>query len=164
MRAVPTISAARCTRTTAFVIAGALAACASPAQHESDAPEIIASSATAEIEALLRSAAAAWNRGDLDAFMRDYEPGEGTTYIGGSGILRGPSAIREAYAPRFRPGAVRDSLSFERLEVHPLAPDIVYAIAYYVLSRSDSITARGPTSLVFRRSGGRWRIAHDHSS
>jgi ketosteroid isomerase-like protein len=30
--------------------------------------------------------------------------------------------------------------------------------------RGDSVTARGPTSLVLRRSSGRWRIAHDHSS
>jgi hypothetical protein len=37
-------------------------------------------------------------------------------------------------------------------------------IAWYVLSRGDSVTARGPTSLVLRRSGGRWFIVHDHSS
>jgi hypothetical protein len=28
----------------------------------------------------------------------------------------------------------------------------------------DSVTARGPTSLLVRRVQGRWRIAHDHSS
>jgi len=38
------------------------------------------------------------------------------------------------------------------------------AIAYYVLMRGDSVTARGPTSLVLRRVGGRWVIMHDHSS
>jgi hypothetical protein len=41
---------------------------------------------------------------------------------------------------------------------------VVNAIAYYVLARGDSVVARGPTSLVLVRSGGRWFIVHDHSS
>ena len=122
----------------------------------------------AEITAMLARAAGNWNRGDLDAFVDDYLPGAGTTYIGGSGTLRGPAAIRAAYARRFAPGVVRDSLSFQMVDVDPLGPDVLNAIATYTLSRRvgarDSVTARGPTSLVMRRVDGRWRIVHDHSS
>ncbi len=113
---------------------------------------------------MMDRSARAWNRGDLDGFMEDYLPGEGTTYIGRGGVLHGVEAIRAVYAPRFAPGGVRDSLSFERLEVDLLAPDLANAIAFYVLARGDSVTARGPTSLVMRRVAGRWRIIHDHSS
>lgn len=113
---------------------------------------------------MLESAARAWNRGDLDAFMADYQPGDQTTYVESRGVIRGVDAIRAVYAPRFAPGAVRDSLYFEELEVHPLAPDLLHAIAFYVLARGDSVVARGPTSLVMRRTAGRWRIIHDHSS
>jgi ketosteroid isomerase-like protein len=63
---------------------------------------------------------------------------------------------------------VRDSLSFLVDDVDPLAPDVLNVIATYVLARRvsgrDSVTARGPTSLVMRRVDGRWRIVHDHSS
>lgn len=122
----------------------------------------------AEIVSMLAHSAESWNRGDLDAFIDDYVPSEGTTYIGSRGVLRGPAAIRQAYAPRFAPGAARDSLSFELLDVDPIAPDALNVIATYVLARRvggrDSVTARGPTSLLMRRAGGRWRIAHDHSS
>jgi len=121
-----------------------------------------------EIAAMLANSAASWNRGDLDAFVADYMPGSETTYIGSRGVLRGPVAIRAAYAPRFAPGGVRDSLSFELLDVDPLAPDVLNVIATYILARHvngrDSVTARGPTSLVMRRADGRWRIIHDHSS
>jgi uncharacterized protein (TIGR02246 family) len=121
-----------------------------------------------EIVAMLVRAAASWNRGDLDAFVDDYLPGDTTTYIGARGVLRGSAAIRAAYAPRFAPGGVRDSLSFELVDVDPIAPDVLNVIATYVLSRHvggrDSVTARGPTSLVMRRVDGRWRIVHDHSS
>jgi len=121
-----------------------------------------------EIVTMLAHSAANWNRGDLDAFVTDYLPGAETTYIGSRGVLRGPQAIRAAYAPRFAPGGVRDSLSFELLDVDPLAPDVLNVIATYILARHvngrDSVTARGPTSLVMRRVDGRWRIVHDHSS
>ncbi len=125
--------------------------------------------ARAEIAAMMGRAAAAWNRGDLDAFMEDYAPGEGTTYIGRRGLLRGPAAIRAAYAPRFAPEARRGTLRFEALEVDLLAPGVANAIATYVLTErtaagADSTVGRGPTSLVMRRAGGRWRIVHDHSS
>lgn len=120
-----------------------------------------------EIAAMLVRAAANWNRGDLDAFVDDYLPGDSTTFIS-RGVLRGPAAIRQAYAPRFEAGATRDSLSFLLLDVDPLAPDVANVIAAYVLARRvgdrDSVTATGPTSLVMRRVDGRWRIVHDHSS
>jgi len=49
-----------------------------------------------------------------------------------------------------------------------VAPDVANLIAQYILARRvggrDSVTARGPTSLLVRRIDGRWRIVHDHSS
>ena len=122
----------------------------------------------AELEAMLGRAAVNWNRGDLDAFMSDYLPSDSTTYIGGRGIVRGPAAIRTSYARLFTGEVARDSLSFVILDVDPVAPDVANLIAQYVLARRvggrDSVTARGPTSLLVRRVDGRWRIVHDHSS
>ena len=129
-----------------------------------DSPTMDVEPARREIVAMMERSAMAWNRGDLDAFVSDYRPGERTTYIGRSGIVRGPAAIRAVYAPRFGPGGVRDSLSFERTEVDLLAPAVANVISWYVLSRGDSVVARGPTSLVMMREDGRWRIVHDHSS
>jgi uncharacterized protein (TIGR02246 family) len=122
----------------------------------------------AELDAMLRRAAVDWNRGDLDGFMSDYLPGDSTTYIGGRGLVRGPSAIRASYARLFTGELQRDSLSFVILDVDPIAPDAANLIAQYILTRRaggrDSVTARGPTSLLVRRVDGRWRIVHDHSS
>ena len=158
--------AARLARSTAGALA--IMACApAVAPHYTPSPDERAR-VRSEIVAMLANSAANWNRGDLDAFVTDYLPGAETTYIGSRGVLRGPAAIRSAYAPRFAPGGVRDSLSFELLDVDPLAPDVLNVIATYILARQvngrDSITARGPTSLVMRRVDGRWRIVHDHSS
>ena len=149
---------------------GLLWSCASPSARGYPAAGVATGSVGPvgvgrEITAMMARSAAAWNRGDLDAFVEDYAPGEGTTYIGRLGLIRGRRAIREAYAPRFIAGARHDSLSFELADVDVLGENLVHVIAYYMLSRGDSVTGRGPTSLVMRRDEtGRWRIVHDHSS
>lgn len=117
-----------------------------------------------QILAVLDHGARAWDAGHLDDFLSDYLPDSETTFITKTGVLHGVDAIRGVYAARFAPGAQRDSLHFQNVEVDILAPDVVNTIAWYVLTRGDSITARGPTSLVMRRVNGRWRIVHDHSS
>ena len=114
---------------------------------------------------MMNASAQAWNRGDLDGFVSYYEPDMTTTFIGRTGIVRGRAAIRAVYAPRFAPGGVRDSLSFENVNIDVLAPGLANVIAWYRLTRGDSTTGHGPTSLVMRRDGdGTWRIVHDHSS
>ncbi|HXC25490.1 MAG TPA: nuclear transport factor 2 family protein [Gemmatimonadaceae bacterium] len=122
------------------------------------------SSVRLEIIAMLDSSAHAWNRGDLDGFVASYDPTMHTTFVGPASIIRGPDAIKAVYAPRFAPGGVRDSLSFENVEIDLLAPDAANVIAYYRLMRGDSTTSHGPTSLVMRKRGNGWRIVHDHSS
>jgi uncharacterized protein (TIGR02246 family) len=120
--------------------------------------------ARTEISSMMDASARAWTIGDLDGFMESYEPGSAITSVTPSGVVHGRDAIRARYASRFARGARQDSLSFENLEVDLLAPDLANVIAYYRLSRGDSTTARGPTSLVMRRRNGQWRIIHDHSS
>lgn len=148
-------------------LAGLLAAaiaCASGGAASQPPGTLTPSVAKSEIAAVLAHGARAWNAGALDEFLSDYDPAPTTTFVTPTAVRHGIDAIRAGYAARFAPGARRDSLHFEDLEVDVLAPDVVNAIAYYVLMRGDSVTARGPTSLVVRRINGRWRIIHDHSS
>lgn len=150
-------------RAAAVAAAVMLGGCA-PGRPARPAPEEATSGAAARraAEAVLAHGAAAWNRGDLGGFMSDYA--FDATFVTRDSVIHGRPAIQARYAPRFAPGGVRDSLSFRDLEVDVLAPDVLNAIAYYVLQRGDSVVARGPTSLVMRLVGGRWFIKHDHSS
>jgi uncharacterized protein (TIGR02246 family) len=143
----------------ALLLVVTLSACATAGPHVA-----AADTARAEIMTMLSRAAGDWNRGDLDAFVTDFMDSPRTTFVGSRGVLRGRAAIRAAYAPRFEAGAQRDSLSFDDVEVDLLAPGVAHVLGWYVLSRGDSVTARGPTSLIVERHGGRWWIVHDHSS
>lgn len=150
------------------IVVCALAAAALPARASAQTPHV--SGAGPERPAIWRQAAAllehgasVWNAGDLDGFVSDYVPD--ATFVTGPGLVRGMAEIRRRYATRyFAPGAVRDSLTFRLLDVELLAPRVAHLVATYVLTRGDSVTSTGPTSLVLKRVEGRWRIAHDHSS
>jgi L-asparaginase / beta-aspartyl-peptidase len=119
---------------------------------------------TPELRTLLDQSARAWNAGDLDGFMITYARDSATTFMTAKGPIYGYEAIRARYAPRFEPGAERDSLRFTDLVVRPLDTDYAIATARYVLERGDSVTATGPFTVVLRREREGWRMIHDHTS
>ena len=112
---------------------------------------------------LLRSADD-WNRGDLERFMSDYARDSTTSFVEGGHVRRGWDYIHSRYAPRFGPGAQRDSLRFEEVAVRPLGPDHALLTARFVLFRGGQTTASGPFSLVLERQAAGWKILHDHTS
>jgi uncharacterized protein (TIGR02246 family) len=119
---------------------------------------------TRQIVAQLDRAAGDWNRGDLDAFVSDYAPESTTTFVDGRRARHGFDFIRNNYAPRFAPGARRDSLQFEEVEVRRLSPVLALVTARYILQRGGSTSASGPFTLVMERRAEGWKILHDHSS
>ena len=119
---------------------------------------------TPVIQAMLDSSAAGWNAGNLDGFMFTYADDSATTFMTPRGPVYGFDAIRGRYAPRFEPGAVRDSLTFTDLVVRSLDADYAIATARYVLNRGDSVTATGPFTVVLRRQREGWRMIHDHTT
>ncbi|HXI21838.1 MAG TPA: nuclear transport factor 2 family protein [Gemmatimonadales bacterium] len=106
----------------------------------------------------------AWNRGDLDGFVSDYAPDSLTSFVSRGHVHHGFAWIRQNYAPRFAPGAARDSLRFEEFEVRPLAPALLLVTARFVLFRDGQTTASGPFTLIMERRTDGWKILHDHSS
>ncbi|NNM03862.1 MAG: DUF4440 domain-containing protein, partial [Gemmatimonadetes bacterium] len=67
---------------------------------------------------MLRASAASWNGGDLDGFMDDYWRSDDLTFSGGTGVTRGWESVRTRYLDTYwAPGASRDSLRFEGIEV-----------------------------------------------
>jgi beta-aspartyl-peptidase (threonine type) len=113
---------------------------------------------------MLEASADAWNRGDLEAFLSNYQDAPSTTFVGSQGVLSGLQQIREHYAPEFEPGSQRDSLRFESLRVRSLSPMIGLVTARWVLYDDGITQSAGPFTLILRRTGNGWKIIHDHSS
>lgn len=117
-----------------------------------------------EITAQFTRSADDWNRGDLEGFLSDYAPDSATTFVDGFRARRGFDWIRENYAPRFAPGARRDSLRFEEIEVRPLGSSWALVTARFVLEQGGRVSASGPFTLVMERRPEGWKIVHDHTS
>ena len=118
----------------------------------------------ASVSSMMQGSADAWNDGNLDAFVGIYADAATTSFMTLDGPVRGLDSIRAAYAPAFAPGADRDSLRFEHLEVRQLPPLIGVATGKYVLHAGGEVTSNGWFTLVFRRVGSGWSVIHDHSS
>jgi len=116
----------------------------------------------AEVQAEFRESVAAWNGGDLNAFMGLYA--EDATFSMGDSYLLGRQAIRDYYAPLFAPGAARDGLDFDELNVVVLCPEVVLVRALYRNTQGGQIVRRGTSTLILRFVLDRWLIIHDHSS
>ena len=139
-----------------------------------------ASDAAEAVVGMLHASAESWNRGDLDGFMDDYWRSEALTFSGSEGVTRGWDGVKERYLRSYwAPGAERDSLRFEDLEVTLLGKEHALALGRYVLYRPEGpadvvgqaeesgveeITSTGFFSLVLGWTGARWEILHDHTS
>jgi len=148
-----------------LLVAVVLAACRGSARPATSAsPDADRADLTRLIAAQLDRSASDWNRGDLNGFLSDYAPESTTTYVDGRRSRPGMTFIRGVYAPRFAPGAKRDSLHFEELEVRPLSATLALVTARFILQRNGAITSSGPFTLVMESRPEGWKILHDHSS
>jgi uncharacterized protein (TIGR02246 family) len=152
-------------RASTYLLAIALAACR-PGGRPATAPSPDADQVglTRQMVVQLERAASDWNRGDLEGFLSDYAPESTTTFIDGRRARHGFDFIRDNYAPRFAPGARRDSLHFEEVEARWLSPTLALVTARYILQRGGATSASGPFTLVMERRSEGWKILHDHSS
>jgi len=118
----------------------------------------------APVRAVLDAQVAAWNRGDLEAFMAGYWRSPELVFCSGA-VTKGWDATLERYRKRYQAeGREMGQLRFESLELQLLGPDGAFARGEYWLRMSDGKEPHGRFTLVLRRIQGAWRIVHDHTS
>jgi hypothetical protein len=66
---------------------------------------------------------AAWNRGDIPAFLEGYWNSPELTFAGSDGIVRGYNGLLERYRKTYPDRARMGELEFKGLEIHPLSAD-----------------------------------------
>ena len=147
-----------------LLLAAAMAACRTGSETTASGSNSSVVTLVSQITSQLDRAADDWNRGDLERFLSDYAPESTTTFVDGRRARHGFEFIRQYYAPRFAPGAHRDSLRFEEVEARHLRPGLALVTARYVLTRGGVVTASGPFTLVMEQRPAGWRILHDHTS
>lgn len=119
--------------------------------------------AETQIRRELSTQEAAWNRGDLEAFVETYA--DDCTFVG-KRVLHGKGQLLARYRARYATGAAMGHLSFGDLEVKRVDDRVAIVTGTWHLERSAK--AGGPVggifSLVWQRQSGRWRIILDHTT
>jgi uncharacterized protein (TIGR02246 family) len=151
-------------RAITLLLAAAVAACRTGGETATSGSDPSTVNLASRITSQLDRAADDWNRGNLEGFLSDYAAESTTTFVDGRRARRGFEFIRKFYAPRFAPGARRDSLRFEEIGTRQLSPALALVTARFVLTRGDTVTASGPFTLVMEQRPAGWKILHDHSS
>jgi beta-aspartyl-peptidase (threonine type) len=117
------------------------------------------------ITGLLADQVAAWNRGDLDGFLRAYEPSEALVFTSGGTINRGFVATRARYLQRYAARGIgtMGHLALEVLEIRALGRDGAVVLGRWSLS-ATAAAGEGVFTLALLRTSAGWRIVHDHTS
>jgi uncharacterized protein (TIGR02246 family) len=128
----------------------------------------IAHAATANetaIRNVLDTQVAAWNRGDIVAFMQGYRNSPATTFVGKT-VQHGYANILARYQKTYGSKDSMGQLSFTDLDVHQLDAHFAAVTGRYQLARSASAggNAEGVFSLIFEKTESGWKIILDHTS
>jgi ketosteroid isomerase-like protein len=115
---------------------------------------------------IVRAQEAAWNRGDIDGFMKlGYWESPEMTFFSGGEDTRGFQPVLERYSKRYKAGgAEMGKLAFTKLEVVNLAGDAAIVRGRWALDFERERDVSGLFTLVCRRMSDEWRIVHDHTS
>jgi len=116
-----------------------------------------------ELNVVLSSQAAAWNRGDIEGFMEFYMKSDDLRFASGGGISRGWKTTLERYRRNYPDRSAMGTLEFSELEITELAPDVALAFGRWRLIR-ETDAPHGLFTLTFRRHDGKWVIVQDHTS
>jgi ketosteroid isomerase-like protein len=149
---------------------GVVETCGLTAQAGNRTAAAVASAAPDEpseaIRAVLATQQAAWNRGDIPAFLEGYWNSPELTFSGADGIVRGYAGLLQRYRKSYPDRAAMGELDFSELEIRTLAPDAALVLGHWHLNR-----AAGDAGGVLRwffvgslQDGGSFTITRVHKS
>jgi uncharacterized protein (TIGR02246 family) len=114
----------------------------------------------AAITALLEEQDAAWNRGDIDAFMQGYWKSPDLRFASGGNITRGWDQTNARYHATYGGPETMGTLITDEYEIVMLAPDAAIAHGRWKLEGREG-TPSGLYTLVMRKIDGAWKIISD---
>ena len=115
---------------------------------------------TAAITALLNAQDAAWNRGDIDAFMDGYWKSPELRFASGGKITRGWDETNARYHATYGGPETMGTLITDDYEIVLLGPDAAVAHGKWKLEGREG-TPCGLYTLILRKMGGEWKIVSD---
>lgn len=118
--------------------------------------------AEGDIRKVMQEQADAWNRGDIEGFMRGYWNSDKLVFVS-SNVTRGWQPTLERYKKNYDSREKMGTLTFSDLEITVLSKDAAVVLGSWALQRAND-NPKGKFTLIFRKFKDGWRIVHDHTS
>jgi ketosteroid isomerase-like protein len=117
----------------------------------------------AAIRSIMANQVDAWNKGNIDAFMKGYWNDDSLVFIGKSGPSYGYNHALANYKKNYSGPDQMGKLFFDLLKVKRLSAEYYFVIGKWFLKRKAG-DIDGIYTLLFRKINGQWRIVVDHTS
>ena len=115
------------------------------------------------IQAILDNQIAAWNNGNLDAFMNGYLETDSLVFIGKNGPTYGYKNTLANYKKSYPDTSHMGKLNFDIVSMKPLGPNYYFVIGKWHLQRTVG-DLNGVYTLLLKKTKDGWKIIADHSS
>ena len=112
---------------------------------------------------VLHTQEAAWNRGDIDAFMQGYWKSDSLLFVGKEAPAYGWQTTLDHYKKTYPDKAAMGQLAFNIIQVKVLDAKNAFVLGGWKLTREKD-TPGGYFTLWFKKINGRWKIVCDHTS
>ena len=103
-----------------------------------------------------------WNKGDIEAYVDLYAPGDSARMILKEKVLYGKDSIL-AFYKKYWPKERMGKLSFSKIEMEQIAPDYIFVTGIFAVVFNDGKSVSGRFSSLSRKINGKWYIYTDHS-
>jgi ketosteroid isomerase-like protein len=127
------------------------------------APVLGQGAAQAAILKVMADQEAAWNRGDIPAFMEGYWRSDSLVFISTRGRNFGWTQTLEGYRKGYPDRATMGQLKFTILKLDVLSKKSAFMIGQWQLTRAKGDVG-GYFTLLWKKIGKRWVIVADHTS
>lgn len=117
-------------------------------------------STEAIVAGVMAANAAAWNEGNLPAFLGGYANSDDVRLVADGAVASGFSGVRKHYEALVAGAGAMGRLRFSNLDVTMTASDVATVVGHYELA-SGPKTSAGAMTVVLKQIDGRWRIIQD---
>ena len=115
------------------------------------------------IREILSKQTAAWNKGNIEAFMKGYWENDSLMFIGKSGVTWGWNKTLENYKKNYPDKTAMGQLYFDLLVMKPLSAEYYQVVGKWILKRTIGDLS-GHYTLLLKKINGTWVVVADHSS
>ncbi|MEP6901556.1 MAG: DUF4440 domain-containing protein [Actinomycetota bacterium] len=116
-----------------------------------------------EIRKVMDEQVAAWNKGDIEGFMKGYWNSPQMTFVSGNNVTKGWQPTLERYKKSYATRAIMGVLSFTDLEITVTGKESAVVLGHFTLVREKD-KPTGVFTLNFRKFKDGWKIILDHTS